>query len=271
LDLSNIQFSSSVIKENVKEVQKLIGLRGREVDGLAGVVTITKLENFLSPILPSMPAGASLIVSLSSLNFIMKEEISSENYYNARLKKPYWPEGESGITIGIGYDLGYNSPTEIEKEWGPLIESTSSLQKLVNVSGYKGEAAKQKLSTVSSISISFEKASIVFYQISMPKYAKQVIDIYPEAYLLPPDAQGALLSLVYNRGKKLSGDSRREMLNIKALVKNKDLSSIPRELRSMKRLWPKYNQRGLVARREKEAIMMEQATYFIRPEEYVFV
>lgn len=267
---SNISINSDVLKDHVKEVQRLIGLRGREVDGLAGVVTITKLENFLSPALPPIPSGASLIVSLSSLNFILKEEVISENYYNANLNNPSWPGGDSGITIGIGYDLGYNSPNVIEQDWKDLIQNTS-LQKLIAISGLKGQSAKQKLSSVSNLSINFEKASKVFYEISMPKFAKKVIDIYPETSSLPPDAQGALLSLVYNRGTSLVGDRRREMANIKPLVKNKDLNGIAREIKSMTRIWQGQNLNGLMIRREREAAMVENATYFIKPENYILV
>ena len=88
---------------------------------------------------------------------------------------------------------------------------------------------------------------------------------------LPPDAQAALLSIVYNRGASLTGDSRREMKNIVPLVSNKDLRGIAAEIRSMKRLWTTPATRGLITRREKEAVLVENANYFYNPSDVVMV
>lgn len=42
-----------------------------------------------------------------SVEMIMIFEVSSKNYYNSSLKAPNWPGGNSGVTIGIGYDLAH--------------------------------------------------------------------------------------------------------------------------------------------------------------------
>jgi Bacterial toxin homologue of phage lysozyme, C-term len=270
LALGNKVLDSKALKENIIEVQRLIGLKGGDVDGIVGVITITKLENFLSPVLPSIPSGASLIVSIKSLDFIEKEEIISKSYYEKKLIKPYWPKGESGITIGIGYDLGYNTAKDIQSDWQDYI-TTQKLEKLKAVSGLKGENASLQLSSVSKITIDYVSAANVFYQISLPKFAKKVVAIYPEAARLPPDAQGALLSLVYNRGNGLKGESRKEMANIVSHVSKSDLPAIASEIRSMKRIWENKNQPGLIKRREAEAVLVEEATHFIKPEDYIII
>ena len=83
------------------------------------------------PSVPGSRAGLALIVEF---------EISSEAYYNRRLKRPYWPGGASGITIGIGYDLGYCSAAQCRRDWGGQI-SDANLAVLETVCRLKaGEA-----------------------------------------------------------------------------------------------------------------------------------
>ena len=70
----------------------------------------------------------------------------------------------------------------------------------------------------------------VFYVSTLPRYAKDTRGIYPGVENLPADAQGALLSLVYNRGSKLTGDTRKEMKEIVALVAAKNLNGIAAQI-----------------------------------------
>jgi GH24 family phage-related lysozyme (muramidase) len=94
---------------------------------------------------------------------------------------------------------------------------------------------------------------------------------------LPPDAQAAIVSLIYNRGSGLTdkpGDTekrREEMRNIVPLVKAKDLRGIAAEFRKMKRLWDADKQPGLITRREREALLVENATWIMAPSEYIFI
>jgi GH24 family phage-related lysozyme (muramidase) len=74
---------------------------------------------------------------------------------------------------------------------------------------------------------------------------------------LHPNAYGAIVSLVFNRGTSLVGDKRLEMRNIRVLVPKKDYSKIAQEFRSMKRLWKGKNLNGLIERREAEAKLVE--------------
>src|SRR5579862_64896 len=37
---------------------------------------------------------------------------------------PYWPGGESGITIGVGWDLGQHSESEFLRAWAALDQTT---------------------------------------------------------------------------------------------------------------------------------------------------
>ena len=73
------------------------------------------------------------------------------------------------------------------------------------------------------------------------------------------NACGALVSLVYNRGAAMSGDSRREMKYIRdKCVPATNNTCIAGQLREMKRLWRgTVNENGLSARREAEAKVAE--------------
>jgi GH24 family phage-related lysozyme (muramidase) len=80
---------------------------------------------------------------------------------------------------------------------------------------------------------------------------------------LPAEVQGALVSLVYNRGSSMidkpGDDRRKEMRAIRDAVAVGNLRKIADQLRSMKRLWQGQSLGGLIARREAEADLVEEA------------
>ncbi len=203
---------------------------------------------------------------------LIKFEISSESYYRRKLSAPIWPGGSSGVTVGVGYDLGYNTAKQIEKEWTGKI-SDAVLQELRGVSGITGvdgrEAAErlQKL----EIKIPLEAAKKVFFRSTLPRYAEQTRKAYPGIEKLPHDAQAALLSLVYNRGPGKKGSRRREMKAIEALVIKKSLDEIAGQIRSMKRIWIDRGLEGLLKRRDKEAAMVEASMRNYNPDELVYL
>lgn len=202
-----------------------------------------------------------ITISKKSLEKIIEFEVSSKAYYEKRLMRPMWPGGSSGITIGIGYDLAHHTPSQIRIDWFNNA-SPNEIEKLCSVSGLKGIAAKNALSKVSSVSISYNEAVNVFFKKSIIKFAKVLKKTYPNIALLEPDAQGALLSLVYNRGGLIDNSSRRrEMKKIRDLIGITDYNGIAAELRSMKRLWNPTTAKGLINRREYEAKLVENAIH----------
>jgi hypothetical protein len=46
-------------------------------------------------------------ISPAAFALIVKFESGDRPYYEKFLKRPSWPGGASGVTIGFGYDLGY--------------------------------------------------------------------------------------------------------------------------------------------------------------------
>ena len=265
---------NGVLIDHKKAIQKSFGFKGKEIDGLIGPITLSRIEQYLSNYMPPIPKGANMIVSKKSLDLIVNSEISSKSAYNTKYKFPILPGEDSGITIGIGYDLGQVSTSKFVEDWEGILK-TSVINKLVKTVGKTKSAAKEVFTAeIKAIEISWDDALEVFYTKSMPKYAKDTIGIYPGVQLLPPDAQGALVSLVYNRGTsftKPSEERRKEMKNIAKHVANKDLEKIADEIVSMKRLWDINTSRGLHIRRDNEAALVRNATYFILPNEYVFL
>lgn len=278
-DLATIQSLEKILKisspkpsilDRRKEIQRRLGFTGRDVDGIFGVATTSRIEMLLDNTLPRLPIGASMIVSRNGLEEIVKFEVSSEALYNRKYQQPIWPKGASGVTIGIGYDLGYNSPAQIRAAWEDHLKEADIL-KLLKAAGKKGLEAKNALTNeILTVKVPWLAALDVFYSTSLPIYARMTKLTYPKVASLHPDAQAALLSLVYNRGNKIDDtDNRKEMRLLVDAVSNKDFLGMSKLLRDMKRLWAPTS--GLISRREKEATLVENGSYFIMPEDCVFV
>ena len=200
----------------------------------------------------------SLEVSLMGLKQILQFEVISEKYYERHLSRPIWPGGASGVTIGIGYDLGYQDEETIRMDWGERIPE-ADLDDLLAASGKKGQAARAYLGRLRQIDIPLKQAQDVFYSRTLPRYARMTRKAYPGVEGLPADAQAMLLSLVFNRGPALEGPRRREMKALRPLVQAGDLRGLAAQIRSMKRLWDIDQLPGLHARRDREAELIENA------------
>jgi GH24 family phage-related lysozyme (muramidase) len=176
--------------------------------------------------------------------------------------KPDWPGGQSGVTIGFGYDLGYVTVDPFESDWGELVRPDVS-QRLKAVIGLRALRARNRIGDLSDIRISRKAAEQVFATRTLPLYELRTAQAFPGVDALPEDARGALVSLVYNRGASMvdhsPDDRRREMRAIREAVARGDLAEIAAQLRSMKRLWEGQGLGGLIARREEEAQLVESA------------
>jgi GH24 family phage-related lysozyme (muramidase) len=198
---------------------------------------------------PDLPSRA--------VDFICREEVSSREYYDAHASRPTWPGGASGVTIGVGYDLGYESG--LETDWARLLTPVQ-IAALKPWVGVKGTAAETAIAKLSAITIPWYSAWLSFIGKSLPSYANQTRQAFANSQVLPPLCFGVLVSLVYNRGASMTdsrshpGD-RREMRDIRDAVALGRLDAIPGLLRSMERLWPLGN--GLRTRREQEAELFE--------------
>jgi hypothetical protein len=257
------------IVERIRALQRRIGV---EPDGVIGPLTLSRLEALLGPAptpavaLPPPSANASLTVSTRGVDQLIAFEVSSEATYERKYQRPIWPQGESGVTIGIGYDLAHQGPATIRRDWAGLLPDTD-IERLAAASGLAGADAKRALARVANVVVPFAAARKVFYLRSLPVYAAKTRGAYPGVEALPADAQAGLLSLVYNRGAGKQGERRREMAAIAPLVVAGDLAGIAGEIRSMKRLWDPRVLPGLIDRREKEAQLVQQSRRTYAPEE----
>lgn len=183
--------------------------------------------------------------------------------------RPYWPGGASGVTLGVGYDLGHHSAEELQEDWiepGRIsIPDLATEHALLRCVGKRGGAAAALVSTVRGCRIEEADAREVFEERSVPKYEAQTRAAFPGVEALPLDAYSALVSLVFNRGPGMGNpnnpddwDRRREMREIRDLVPTGDLAGIAAAIRSMKRLWEGKNLDGLLRRREDEAKLVER-------------
>jgi hypothetical protein len=264
--------SSDPLEARIRALQKRIGV---EPDGVIGPLTLTRLEELLGPapaVEPAPPPAdlASLTVSTKGVDMLVAFEVSSETAYAKKYQRPIWPGGESGVTIGIGYDLAHQRPATIRRDWAGLLPDTD-IERLAAVSGLAGARAKAALARVADVVVPFAAARKVFYLRSLPTYATTTRRAYPGVETLPADAQAGLLSLVYNRGAGKDGDRRREMAAIEPLVAEDDLAGIAAQIRAMKRLWDPRVLPGLIERREKEAQLVEHARRAYAPEEFARV
>jgi len=198
-------------------------------------------------------------IAPSARELIIACEVSSQRAYERRYQAPVWPHGQSGVTIGIGYDLGYSSAAQLSSQWGGRI-SDAAIETLIPVCGLKGADAQAALASVSHLRVTWQQALSQFDNF-LPYAVGKTEDTFPHASELKSECLGALVSLVYNRGPSLSPRSprRREMREIAQLMLARDLAPIPGKIREMKRLWENDpNARGLLARREVEALLFEQ-------------
>jgi hypothetical protein len=200
-------------------------------------------------------------LSDKSYELILQFEVGGGRpYYEKNLASPTWPGKDSGVTIGIGYDCGYNDPETIEKDWTAAGISSGNVAKLMTVSGVKGKPAKALLPSLSGLGIPWDTAWFVFNETSVPKFIRMTLRAFPSAAeKLPADAFGALVSLVFNRGGKMEGKSRVQMLNIRNLILSSQAGpqlqrGIATQIRAMIPIWRFTGvAKGMARRRNAEA------------------
>jgi GH24 family phage-related lysozyme (muramidase) len=167
-----------------------------------------------------------------------------------------WPGGGSGITLGIGYDLGYVTAEQFEQDWSKHL-TAEQVKRLKTVIGLTGGSAKMRAPQFRDIKVTRAQGEEVFKERTLPLHSGRTEKAFPGVDQLPADAQGALVSLVFNRGPGMEGDRRKEMRAVRDAVARKDLQEIADQIRAMKRLWVGQDLDGLLRRRDAEADLVE--------------
>jgi GH24 family phage-related lysozyme (muramidase) len=205
------------------------------------------------------PPKSSTPISAKATDLIVSAEVSSQQVYTRKYQQPTWPEGSSGVTIGIGYDLGYVTVADFKEDWQGYI-SDPMIAALTPACGLTGTAAQQMTQQLqSAVTVPWSAAYPEYMEQVQPRYIGGVEQNLPNTGLLNQDCLGALVSLGYNRGYtafNAAGDRYAEMRAIKTDMQNKTFGDIPTQIRSMERLWVNIPaDAGLVVRREAEAAL----------------
>ncbi|RKT14288.1 hypothetical protein B0G69_7536 [Paraburkholderia sp. RAU2J] len=99
------------------------------------------------------PSPSETPISERAKQLIVGFEVIDSAHY---VETPIWPGRESGVTIGIGYDVGYARPEWIRQDWPTLGEAQIGL--LSKFCGVTGMAAKAHLTQLQSIRIPWDQA-----------------------------------------------------------------------------------------------------------------
>lgn len=199
-----------------------------------------------------------MLISQKAFNLIINEETGGQSYYERTEQHPDYPGGSSGVTIGVGYDCGYETADSIQADWGPHLSAdmVSHLRACAGIHSSPARALAHELR--SKITVPWTVALNVFQSRDVPKWESIVARALPNTHLLTGDSFGALVSLAFNRGASFSlpGARYAEMRSIKTLMGLRKYTSIPEEIRGMKRLWKAGS--DLWNRREHEAKLFEE-------------
>jgi GH24 family phage-related lysozyme (muramidase) len=225
---------------------------------MPAVVALQEIVQHVTP--PSVNAApAASAISPAAVALIVRWEVGSASRYARRYQAPIWPGGASGVTWGIGYDGGHQTRQQIGLDWS----AHDAASRLQATAGITGQAAQPLVRDLRDVTVPFGMASDVFALASLPRYrasARRAFGV--ERFdALPADAQGALVSLVYNRGTSMSGPTRAEMRAIRdTCLPRSDVHCVAGQIRQMCRLWRGTNlEAGLCGRREDEAGLTERA------------
>ena len=197
--------------------------------------------------------------SRAAVDLIVAHEVTSKEYYIRHYQRPEWPGVASGVTVGIGYDLGYNTAETIFHDWKDYL-TPDVIHAMQRCAGVTGQNAKALLGQVrSQILVPWDAAMSVFMNTTMPKFEAALLRAIPAAINLPAGCFGVLTSITYNRGASYTkaGDRYKEMRNIRALVTAGNYAAVSHEIRAMKRLWPGVA--GLLRRRDEEAALWDRS------------
>lgn len=172
------------------------------------------------------------------------------------VSKPEAPDARySGVSWGIGYDGHTNSVQNILGDWAALPPRA----RLAAMHPYYGRAAQQHVREVADIRVPRGLSDQVFDAVDVPRTRLECARAFPKFEALHIDARSVLISLVFNRGAGMTGDSRREMRAIRDLVPKRDYVAMAGQIRAMERVWAGTDiERGMRNRREAEARIMEK-------------
>src|SRR3989304_8418871 len=94
--------------------------------------------------------------------------------------RPDWPGGQSGVTIGFGYDLGYVTVDQFESDWGERIRRDAG-RSLKAVVGLRALRARNRVGECSNLRVSRKAAAQVFDTRTLPLFELRTAQAFPGA------------------------------------------------------------------------------------------
>lgn len=197
-------------------------------------------------------ASANPVVTPAGEKFIAKWEVGGQGLYERKYQMPIWPgNSASGVTIGIGYDLGHNSVDRILEDW----KHHPHRGYLAAMSGFKGQSAGNLAKRRSWIVTPWPLALEVFRNPTLIRYYNIARRSFPGLQDQDQAVIDMIVDLVYNRGGNMIGKDREEMRYIaEVCFPARDYACTANQIRKMSRIWAgRPLGRGLIARRNQEA------------------
>lgn len=207
---------------------------------------------------PELIAESPTLLTDEGLQLLIDLEVAGERAYTRLYQAPIWPGGASGVTIGIGYDIGHQSAEIVRLDWA----QHAQVERLSAASGITGGAARALVPSLADVITPFPLARSVFVASSVPKYHSITRRAFGGHAFdgLPPFVRDSLVMLVYWRGGSMAGSTRIEMRDIRdRCVPVADSGCIAGAFRMMKRVWKgSAIERGMHARCERMAAHIER-------------
>lgn len=202
--------------------------------------------------IPLTEKGKALLLSSGGRALVLEFETGGERGYDPH---PEWPGGSSGVTAGVGYDMGYYSRSVILSDWAAI--KANDRNRLAETSGKKGQRARELIPGLRDIFIRWDIATDVFDRVDVAREFDNAKRAIPGFLDLRPNAQAAWLSLGFNRGWSFSGPNRVEMRAARDLVPARDYEAMANQFRKMVRVWLGMPiERGMTRRRNAEADLL---------------
>lgn len=196
---------------------------------------------------PPAPQAPVSLVSPAAVDLIVGFEIISPAYYVKRLQGVVCPPRLSGPTRGIGWDDGHQTRAAIAAAW----PDHPQLPRILPASGQVGATKCNAYRNANrDIRTPLPMAQQVFEETALPAYHSLTARTFRKGWdTLPPNAQGALVATVYNRGASMVGkgknDPRKEMRVLRDVcVPAADTQCMAEQFLSMRRLWPAGSEGG---------------------------
>jgi hypothetical protein len=142
---------------------------------------------------------SSTPISDKAFNMIVMFEVSSQAAYQAKYQHPIWPGGASGVTIGIGYDVGYVSQQLLGQDWQGAIPDAviQALRPAIGVRGASAQGLAQSLQA--TVTVPWTPAITVHRTKVIPKWIALVQKYLSNTDKLDGDCLGALVSNLQSR------------------------------------------------------------------------